>query len=109
MGRWIITGNYTSDAMKGMIAHPSDRGAAVAALMKAAGGKLLDYYLTTGDSDFIMVVEGKSITDMLPALIVAGAAGGATNLKSVQAMTSDEFLSAQKAAGALMKKYKAPN
>ena len=36
MARYIITGNYTAAAMKGMMAHPSDRGAASAKIAAAA-------------------------------------------------------------------------
>ena len=40
MAQYIITGSYTSDAMKGMIANPSDREKAAQALTAAAGGKM---------------------------------------------------------------------
>ena len=50
MAQYIVTGSYTSAAMKGMIAHPSDREKATAALIAAAGGKLESYFLTTGET-----------------------------------------------------------
>lgn len=109
MARYILTGNYTAAAMQGMIAHPSDRAAATAALIAASGGKLVDYYLTTGENDFLMVIEAAEVKPMLASLLVAGAAGGASNLKTVMAFTSAEFTEAQKAAGAIMKAYKPPN
>jgi len=108
MGRFIVTGNYTAAAMKGMIAKPSDRGAATAALIAAAGGKMESYYLTTGDNDFTMTVVTDDQQAMLAALMVAGASGAVSGLKSVQAFTSAEFLAAQKAAGAIAAKYSPP-
>jgi len=39
MALYIVTGNYTAAAIKGMMANPSDREAAVRPLIEAAGGK----------------------------------------------------------------------
>ena len=94
--------------MKGLLAKPSDREAATSALIAAAGGKLHSYFVTTGDSDFLMVTETDNLNDMLAALIVAGASGAVTGLKTVQAFTSAEFLAAQKRAGEIAQKYAAP-
>lgn len=109
MARYIITGCYTAEAMRGMIARPSDRGKATSALVAAAGGKVETFLLTTGETDFLMIVTTDNPEGLLAALMVAGAAGGAMHLKTVQAFTSAEFLAAQKAAGALAAKYQAPN
>ena len=108
MARYIVTGSYTAAAMKGMIAHPSDRAVATGVLIAAAGGKLESYLLTTGDNDFTMTVQTDDITRMLASLMVAGASGAVTGLKTVQAFTGDEFLAAQKAAGAMAAQYKSP-
>lgn len=109
MARYIITGSYTAAAMKGMIAKPSDREAATTALVAAAGGKVHAFYLTTGDNDFLMVTESDNLQDMLAALMVAGASGAVSGLKTVQAFSSAEFTAAQKRAGAIAQKYAAPN
>ena len=108
MARYIITGSYSAAAMKGMIAKPSDRAAATSALIAASGGKMESYLLTTGDHDFSMVVQSDNITNMLAALMVAGASGAVTGLKTVQAFTTEEFMAAQKAAGAIAAKYQSP-
>lgn len=109
MAMYIVTGSYTAAAMKGMIAHPTDREQATAALVKAAGGKLESYYLTTGDHDFTMRVSTDDLTKMLASLMVAGASGAVSGLKTVQCFTSAEFLEAQKAAAGIAATYAAPN
>ncbi len=109
MARYIVTGSYTAAAMKGLLAKPSDREAATSDLVAAAGGKLKAFYLTTGDTDFLMVIDTDNLQDMLAALIVAGASGAVSGLKTVQAFSSDEFTAAQKAAGGIAAKYQAPN
>jgi uncharacterized protein with GYD domain len=108
MARYIVTGSYTASAMKGLLAKPSDREAATGALIAAAGGKLHAFYLTTGDSDFLMVTETDDLQNMLAALIVAGASGAVSGLKTVQAFSSAEFTAAQKRAGEIAMKYAPP-
>lgn len=109
MAQYIVTGSYTPAAMKGMIASPSDREKATGALIAAAGGKMESFFLTTGDTDFILRVTTDDLVGMLSALMVAGASGATSNLKTVQCFTSAEFLAAQKKAGAIAAKYAAPN
>lgn len=109
MARYIITGSYTAAAMKGMIAKPSDRAKATAAIVEAGGGKMESYYLTTGDHDFTMTVTSDDLTSLMAALMVASASGAVTGLKTVQAFTADEFKKAQKKAGEIAAKYSAPN
>jgi|JI10StandDraft_1071094.scaffolds.fasta_scaffold781803_2 uncharacterized protein with GYD domain len=108
MARYIVTGSYTAAAMKGLLTKPSDREAATAALVAAAGGKLHSYFVTTGDTDFLMVTETDDLQTMLAAMIVAGASGAVSGLKTVQAFTSAEFLEAQKRAGEIAKTYVSP-
>ena len=109
MAQYIVTGCYTSSAMKGMLANPSDREKATAAVIAAAGGKMESYFLTTGEFDFIIRVTTTDMVKMLAALIAVGATGAVSNLKTVQCFTSSEFLEAQKAAGAIAAKYMAPS
>ncbi len=106
MALYIITGSYTPAAMKGMMGNPSDREAAVRPLVEATGGKMVSYHITTGDSDFMMMVDTPDGAGMLAPLIVAGASGTVSNLKTVQAFTSAEFMAAQKKAGQIAGGFK---
>jgi uncharacterized protein with GYD domain len=110
MARYIITGCYTAAAMKGMMAHPSDRGAASAKIAAASGGTLEHYFVTTGPFDFLMVVstEGDDIEGLLAALMVAGGSGAISNLQTVRALTSDEFTAVQKTAAKIASAYAPP-
>lgn len=105
MARYIVTGSYTAAAMKGLLAKPSDREAAVSALISAAGGKLESFFLTTGDTDFMIVVSTDSLQEMLASLIVAGATGTVSGMRTVQAFTSAEFTAAQRRAGEIALKF----
>lgn len=106
MAMFIVTGCYTANAIKGMMANPSDREAAVKPLVDAAGGKMRSFLVTTGDTDFSMVVETDDVDSLMAALMVAGASETVSNLKTVQAFTSAQFMAAQKRAGQIASSFK---
>lgn len=108
MPTFIITGSYTAEAARGMMAKPSDREAATRSLVEASGGKLIAWYLTTGDSDFMVIAEAPSGSDILPSLIATGASGQVTNLKTVRAFSAAEFMAAQAKASEIGKAWTAP-
>lgn len=95
----VITGNYTGAAMKAMLANPSDREAGIRPIIEGVGGKLLSYYATTGETDFLIIVEADSGADVIAAAMVASASGTVANLKTVRAYTSAQFVEMQKRAG----------
>jgi len=98
MPLFITQGRFTHDAWKGMIAKPEDRAEAVSQLLAKSGGKLLAYYFTFGEYDFIAVTEGP--TEGVATAVIATAAGGrATDLKTTLAMTSAEMKNAFAKAG----------
>ena len=68
---YITQGRYTREAVKGMIVKPEDRADAVSRLLGKAGGRLLGYYLTFGEYDFIAIVEVASDPQAAAALLAA--------------------------------------
>ena len=108
MPLFIITGCYSATAAKGMIDNPSDREAAARALMEAAGGKQHSFYITTGETDWMVIAEFADGADLIPALLVVGASGAVSNIKTVRAYTGAEFKAAQQKAGKIASSYKAP-
>lgn len=90
---FITQGRFTQDAVKGMLAKPEDRAETVAQLFAKSGGKLLAYYMTFGEYDFLIVSEGP-YEGVATSVIVAAAGGGVTDLKTTLAMTSAEMKSA---------------
>jgi uncharacterized protein with GYD domain len=105
MAIFITQGRYTESAMKGMVDKPEDRSKAVAALMESVGAKMLNYYVTLGKYDFLVITEGENLTDVVGALMVAGSTGGVTNLSTHQAMTTQEAKTAMEKANATRAKF----
>ena len=99
---FITQGRFTREAMAGMTARPEDRAQTVGKLAKAAGGKMLAYYFTFGEYDFMTIFEAADEKLMAQALVVAGSTGGVTDLKTTVAITSAEakgvFAGAKEAA-----------
>jgi len=108
MPRFILTGCYSAAAAKGMIDNPSDREEAARAIMEAAGGKLHSFYITTGETDWMAIVEFADGADLIPAVLVVGASGAVSNVKTVRAYMGAEFRAAQQKAGKIASSYKSP-
>ena len=107
MPTYITQGRYTRDAIKGMIAKPEDRAPEVAKLCEAAGGKLLAYYVTFGEYDFLVVSEMPSPKEAA-TVALAAAAGSVTDMKTTLAMTTAEAREAFAATGKLISGYRPP-
>jgi uncharacterized protein with GYD domain len=98
---FITQGRYTQNAVKGMLEKPEDRTETVAQLFSKAGGKMIAYYMTFGEYDFLVVSEGPSLDGAAAASIVAAASGGVSHLKTTVAMTSAEMKGAFAKAGGI--------
>lgn len=91
MPTFITQGRYTPEAIRGMLSNPDeDRAASLAQLFAASGGKLLSYYMTFGDYDFVVVSEGP-YEGVAPSTIVTAASGSVTELKTTIAVPATEM------------------
>jgi len=108
MIRLVTRGRFTHDYAKGLVAAPENREPAVRKLVEGAGGKLVNFYFTTGESDFLLVSEADDAESLIAALLAAAAAGTVSDLTTGRAWTGAEFKAiadkASKTAGA----YRAP-
>jgi uncharacterized protein with GYD domain len=103
---YITQGRYTREAIKGMIVKPEDRADAISRLLSKAGGRLINYYLTFGEFDFLVIAEAPSETQMAAVLLAAGSGGGVTGLRTTLAMTSVEAKGAFAAASDLVPSFR---
>jgi uncharacterized protein with GYD domain len=106
MPTFITQGRYTREAIKGMITKPEDRADAASRLFSKAGGRLLSYYVTFGEYDFLLVAEAPSETQMAAVLMAVGGGGGVTDLRTNLAISSIEAKAAFAAAGDLAPQFR---
>jgi len=55
MIRLVTRGRFTHSYLKGMLDAPEDREAPVRKLIEEAGGKVISFYVTTGETDFLLI------------------------------------------------------
>ncbi len=67
MIRLVTQGKFTGSHIKGLIEAPEDREPAIRKLVEAAGGKLVSFYFTTGDHDFMLVAEAPDAESLMAA------------------------------------------
>jgi uncharacterized protein with GYD domain len=108
MTTFITQARFTKDGLKGMVASPEDRAEVVGRLIGEVGGKLISYYMTSGDYDVLLIFEAASYEVVVPALIVAAAGGGVADLKTVTALKSSDMKSAFTKAGSISLSYRPP-
>jgi uncharacterized protein with GYD domain len=71
----LWTGNYTSEAMRAMVANPSDREAAARKIIEAAGGKLHHMFFVLGSADVMVLTEFPDDVSVAAVSLVTGSAG----------------------------------
>jgi uncharacterized protein with GYD domain len=108
MAIYITQGRYTREAIKGMVVKPEDRAEAISRHISRAGGRLIGYYLTFGEFDFLTIVEAPSEMQMAAALLAAAGGGGVSDLRTTLAMSSIEAKGAFAAASDLVHGYRSP-
>lgn len=108
MVRLITRGRFTRDYAKGLVAAPEDREPAVRKAMEAVGAKLTNFYFTTGDADFLSVVEATDAEAVIAGLLTAASAGMITDISTARAWTGPEFKAVAEKASKAAKAYRAP-
>jgi uncharacterized protein with GYD domain len=103
---YITQGRYTREAIRGMVVKPEDRADAVSRLLAKVGGRLVGYYLTFGEYDFLVIAELPNDIQAAAALLAAACGGGVTDLRTTVAMSSVEAKGAFAAAGDLAPGFK---
>jgi hypothetical protein len=103
---YITQGRYTRDAILGMLIKPEDRANEVSRLLGKVGGRLIGYYVTFGEYDFMSIAEVPDNTQMAAVLLAAGSGGGVTDLRTTVAMSSVEAKGAFAAASDLAPSFR---
>jgi uncharacterized protein with GYD domain len=108
MIRLVTRGRLTQNYAKGLLAAPEDREPAVRKLIEAAGGKFINFYFTTGDSDFLLISEANDAESIIAALMAAAAAGTISDVTTARAWTGAEFKAIADKASKAASAYRLP-
>ncbi len=108
MATFITRGKFSQAGVQGLLAKPEDREGAVKRLVEAAGGKLVHYFVTTGETDFLLIAEGDETEMAVASAMAAAASGAVSDLTTSQAWTSAEFKAVTEKASAIVGTYTAP-
>ena len=99
----ITQGRFTREYIKGGLAKPEDRHAAISRLGEQAGGKLVSLYFTLGQYDFMLVSDIPDAKAASVLALVAAGGGGIDGSVTTQAFTTaearDMFAEAAKIVG----------
>jgi uncharacterized protein with GYD domain len=108
MIRLVSRGCFTHNYAKGLVSAPEDREPAVRKLIEGAGGKLLNFYFTTGDTDFMVISEANDAESIIASLLAAVASGSISDVKTARAWTGAEFKAIAEKASKAAGNYRAP-
>lgn len=104
MARYLVSGNYVGDGVKGLASEGgSGRRAAVEALVASLGGSLESFYFALGTTDVFIVVDMPDNTSAAAASLAANASGAVA--VSVTVLLTPEELDA---AAQLSPQYRPP-
>lgn len=82
MAKYATFFSFTSEAVKGLMERPSDRGAVVSALCEAAGGRMESYYLMFGEWDGFVVFEAPDGPSAAAVSLAVNRTGAFTRLET---------------------------
>lgn len=108
MSFYLYQLSYTSEAVKALIANPTDREAAARKLIEGLGGKLHHLFFAFGTYDVVCLIEGPDDVMMAAGALAVAASGTISSSSTVKLMTSAEAMGAMKRAGSAMGTYKPP-
>jgi uncharacterized protein with GYD domain len=77
-------------------------------VIEAAGGKVISFYMTTGETDFLLISETNEAEAVIAALMASSAAGMISHVATVRAWTGAEFKSIMEKASKAAVAYRPP-
>ena len=101
--------SYSADAIRSMVANPSDREAAARKLVEALGGKLHHMFFAFGQYDVVCLIEGPDDTFMMAGAAAVASAGTVSASATTKLMTSADAMAAMTKAGEVTGAYQPPH
>src|SRR5947208_14353374 len=99
-------GSFRSDAVKGMLGKRERREEAVSKLFEGVGGRLIGWYLTFGDYEWLVIAEFPDEKAAASAILAAAAGGSLSEIETTVAMTAKDAAATFKSAGKVAKDFR---
>lgn len=96
MPKYLITGSYTSEGAKGVIANGgSDRRAAVEKLAESVGGAVDTFHFAFGGDDIVTIIDAPD-NESIAAVTMTVGASGMVDIRTTVLLTPEEVDNAAK-------------
>jgi uncharacterized protein with GYD domain len=94
MPLYMIQARFTSAAWEALYTSEVDRRQVLSKMLEKAGGRLIDYYFSFGDSDVAIIADAPDNATAAAAVIAIAKAGAVTDVRTTVLMSYDEGLEA---------------
>ena len=101
MPLYMIQARFTSEAWEALYKSSVDRRQVMSKMLEDAGGRLIDYYFSFGDSDVIVITEAPDNATAAAAVIAVARSGAVTEVKTTVLMSYDEGIEALRRSGSM--------
>ena len=109
MSFYLYQLSYSKDAVKAMVANPSDREAAARKLIEALGAKLHHLFFAFGEHDVICLIEAPNDMVMMAGAAAVASAGTVSASSTIKLMTASDAMAAMTLAGKVTGAYQPPH
>jgi uncharacterized protein with GYD domain len=106
MPHYMLHFTYSPDAWAALVKKPEDRTAAVDAIGKSLGGRLVSLYYHFGEYDGTCIIEAPDDTAANAAVLAAVATGALRSTKTIRLYSPKELVEALGRAGKVV--YRPP-
>ncbi len=103
---FVTQGRFTREYVRGGLAKPEDRQAAVAKLCEQAGGRMISLHFTLGRYDFLLLSDMPDAKAAAMISLAASGGGGMQDAVTTQAFTTAEAKDLFEGAGKIARTYK---
>ena len=101
MPLYMIQARFTSTAWEALYTSSVDRREVLSKMLEDAGGRLIDYYFSFGDSGVIVITEAPDNIAAASAVIAIARAGAVTDVRTTVLMSYDEGIEALRRSGSM--------
>lgn len=101
MPSYMIQVSYAPATVAGFVNKPADRTDIIKKLAKRIGGKLAGAWLSFGEYDAVIIIDGSDNVSAAACAMAVTASGAFTKFKTTPLLTAEEGLAAMKKAARL--------